>query len=61
MNFENLLIAIEETHVKLNRKAISQVNYYNTIRNWLIGYFIIEFEQYGEDRATYGNAVLKKT
>lgn len=59
MNFENLLIAIEQTHVKLNSKAISQVNYYNTLRNWLIGYFIVEFEQYGEDRATYGNAVLK--
>lgn len=59
MNFKNLLIAIEQTHVKLNSKAISQVNYYNTLRNWLIGHFIVEFEQYGEDRATYGNAVLK--
>ncbi|MBB2151413.1 PDDEXK nuclease domain-containing protein [Pedobacter gandavensis] len=59
MNFENLITKIKQTHTKLNSKAISQVNYYNTLRNWLIGYFIVEFEQHGEDRATYGNAVLK--
>ena len=60
MNFENLLISIEQTHTKLSEKAISQINYYNTLRNWLIGYFIVEFEQYGEDRAVYGSKVLKK-
>jgi hypothetical protein len=59
MNFESLLIKIEQTHAKLSSKAISQINYYNTLRNWLIGYFIVEFEQHGEDRASYGNAVLK--
>jgi len=30
-----------------------------TIRNWLIGYYIVEFEQKGEDRATYGNRLLE--
>lgn len=59
MNFESLLIKIEQTHAKLSSKAISQINYYNTLRNWLIGYFIVEFEQHGEDRASYGNAILK--
>ena len=29
-------------------------------RNWLIGYYIVEFEQHGKDRAEYGSQLLKK-
>lgn len=29
-----------------------------TIRNWLIGYYIVEYEQKGEDRAKYGANLL---
>lgn len=31
-----------------------------TMRNWLIGYYIVEFEQHGKDRAEYGSQLLKK-
>ncbi len=31
-----------------------------TIRNWLVGYYIVEFEQKGEDRAEYGSKLLSK-
>ncbi len=31
-----------------------------TIRNWLIGYYIVEFEQKGEDRAAYGTQLREK-
>jgi len=31
-----------------------------TIRNWLIGCYIVEFEQHGEDRAKYGEFLLLK-
>ena len=31
-----------------------------TMRNWLIGYYIVEFEQYGKDRAECGTQLLKK-
>ena len=31
-----------------------------TMRNWLIGYYIVEFEQQGKDRADYGTQLLKK-
>ena len=31
-----------------------------TMRNWLIGYYIVEFEQHGKDRAEYGTQLLKK-
>ena len=30
------------------------------MRNWLIGYYIVEFEQHGKDRAEYGTQLLKK-
>ncbi len=30
-----------------------------TIRNWLIGYYIIEYEQKGEDKAKYGDGLLE--
>ena len=31
-----------------------------TLRNWAIGYYIIEYEQAGSDRAEYGTNLLKK-
>ena len=31
-----------------------------TMRNWLYGYYIIEFEQHGKDRAEYGTQLLKR-
>ncbi|WP_438940364.1 DUF1016 N-terminal domain-containing protein, partial [Fusicatenibacter saccharivorans] len=31
-----------------------------TSRNWLMGCYIVEFEQNGEDRAAYGEQLLKK-
>lgn len=30
-----------------------------TLRNWLIGFYIVEFEQKGEDRAAYGENLFK--
>lgn len=54
MNFEQLINTIESTHVELSSQAVKQVNHLQTIRNWLIGCYIVEFEQNGEDRAEYG-------
>ena len=31
-----------------------------TMRNWLIGFYIREYEQNGEDRAKYGKALLQR-
>ena len=36
------------------------MNSHITLRNWLIGYYIVEFEQNGEDRAKYGVKLLKE-
>ena len=44
----------------LQAQAAHAVNLSLTARNWLIGYYIVEFEQNGEDRAAYGEQLLKK-
>ncbi|HMY83387.1 MAG TPA: PDDEXK nuclease domain-containing protein [Saprospiraceae bacterium] len=64
MNFELLVNTIQATHNQLQQSAIRSVNIHLTIRNWLIGFYIVEFEQNGSDRATYGErlfAELAKT
>jgi predicted nuclease of restriction endonuclease-like (RecB) superfamily len=37
-----------------------QVNTALTLRNWVIGFYIVEYEQKGEDRAAYGGKLIKK-
>ena len=44
----------------MQAQAAHAVNLALTARNWLIGYYIVEFEQNGEDRAAYGEQLLKK-
>jgi len=58
MNFEVLINTIQETHVALQQSAVKAINRHLTIRNWLIGYYLVEFEQLGEDRAVYGSRLL---
>ncbi len=58
-NFELLISTISEVHAHLQQQAAHAVNQALTIRNWLIGFYIVEFEQNGEDRAKYGTKLLK--
>lgn len=60
MNFSNLVNSIQETHSFLQEVAAKAVNTPMTIRNWLIGYYIVEFEQNGEDRAKYGDNLINE-
>ena len=60
MNFEHLINLIDKTHNVLQTNAIKAVNRNLTIRNWLVGFYIKEFEQNGEDRAKYGEKLLQK-
>jgi hypothetical protein len=41
-------------------QAAHAVNLSLTARNWLIGHYIVEYEQHGEDRAQYGAQLLNK-
>lgn len=60
MKFNHLLYSIQQTHDALHSQAVAAINRSLTIRNWLIGFYIVEFEQKGEDRAKYGEGLLKE-
>lgn len=60
MNFSNLVQSIQQTHNGLQQQATLAINRSLTIRNWLIGFYIVEFEQNGEDRAQYGVQLIEK-
>ncbi|MBB6005525.1 YhcG family protein [Arcicella rosea] len=59
MLYNQLIDTIENTHISLQKRAISSINQQLVIRNWLIGFYIVEFEQHGEDRAIYGTKLIE--
>ena len=60
MNYESLVGRINLIQDALQAQAAHAVNLSLTARNWLVGYYIVEFEQHGEDRAKYGEKLLKR-
>lgn len=58
MNFESLVGRINTVQDVLQAQAAHAINLALTARNWLVGYYIVEFEQNGEDRAKYGENLL---
>ena len=58
MNFNALITSISTTDQTLQVEAVKAINKALTARNWLIGLYIVEFEQHGEDRAQYGEKLL---
>ncbi len=57
-NYEALVTAIAQVHDHTQRQAVQAINVALTLRNWLIGYYIVEYEQHGSDRAQYGERLL---
>jgi hypothetical protein len=57
-NFEELVNNISHIHKVLQSYASKSVNQFLSLRNWLFGYYIIEYEQNGEDRAKYGENLI---
>ena len=60
MNYTALISAISETHQQAQRGAAGAVNRHLIFRNWLIGAYLVEFEQKGEDRAQYGAGLIHR-
>jgi len=58
--FSDLSESIIQTHQSAQYSAIKAVNQMATLRNWLIGCYIVEYEQKGSDRAKYGDRLLKR-
>jgi predicted nuclease of restriction endonuclease-like (RecB) superfamily len=58
MNFEKLVSTIQTASNHLQQNAVKAVNIHLTLRNWLVGFYIVEYEQNGDDRAKYGQQLL---
>ncbi len=60
LSFERLVALIGQAHAELAEQASRAVNASLTLRNWLIGFHIAEYEQQGTDRAQYGSKLLER-
>ncbi len=58
MNYDALIASIANAHQHAQAGAAGAVNRQLILRNWLIGAFIKDFEQNGEDRVAYGTQLL---
>ena len=59
VTFDSLAENVKSIHEATSSYAKGAVNQLLTIRNWVIGYYIVEFEQNGQERAKYGENLLK--
>lgn len=61
--YTNTIDKLSENIQALNnfflKKAQQQVNTALTIRNWIIGFYMVEYELHGSDRAQYGAGIYK--
>lgn len=58
-DFDILIEKIEYTEKILQNNARLIINRHVTAKAWLIGYYIVEYEQRGNDRAQYGEKLLQ--
>ncbi len=59
-DFDGLVAHIQQTQDVLQNNARLVINRHVTAKAWLTGYYIVEYEQKGADRAKYGEQLLKK-
>lgn len=60
LSFERLVAIIGQAHADLAAQALRTVNASLTLRNWLIGFHIEEYECRGVDRQQYGQKLLDR-
>ena len=58
LTFSILVLSIRNVHHDLAAQAGHAINLSLTLRNWLIGCYIAEYELKGADRARYGDRLL---
>lgn len=58
LDFGQLVSAIRHVHDELAAQASQAVNASLTLRNWLIGFHVEEYERKGVDRAEYGDKLM---
>lgn len=60
INFDTLVSQIEQTNEALQNNARLVINRHVTAKAWLTGYYIVEYEQDGSDRAKYGDRLISE-
>ena len=60
LDFRRLVAAIRDVDEHLVAQAGKAINISLTLRNWMIGFYIAEYELRGADRATYGDNLLSE-
>lgn len=60
INFEKLISDVITIDSHFKEVTANAINKNFTIRNWLIGAYIVEFEQNGKERAEYGGKLIQK-
>jgi len=57
---DTLVAKIDTVHGNIQSNVIKSVSRNLIMRNWIIGYYIVEYEQNGVDRAKYGEKIIEK-
>jgi predicted nuclease of restriction endonuclease-like (RecB) superfamily len=60
MKLSELVNIIKTTHQQSEKNAWHEVNMQLAVRNWLIGFYLFEFEQKGVVRAAFGKQLYKR-
>ncbi len=60
MGFSGLIGLFEQTQTAMQTQAARSVDIALVLRNWLFGWYIVEYQQNGADRAKYGKQLLKE-
>jgi predicted nuclease of restriction endonuclease-like (RecB) superfamily len=58
LDFESLVTAIQTANEHFTSQASRAINISVTLRSWVIGCYIVEYEQGGRDRAAYGMRLI---
>ena len=59
-SFDHLSDLVLQLHDSAYIATVKAINRFATVRNYVIGCYIVEYEQYGSDRAKYGDRLLKR-
>lgn len=59
-SFDHLSELVLQLHDSAYSASVKAINRFATVRNYIIGLYIVEYEQHGKDRATYGDRLLKR-
>jgi len=60
MNLTNLITQLNDLDASLKKHVSHSANVGLTIRNWLVGAYLVEYEQNGDDRAEYGEKLINE-